>query len=532
MASKEFRFGEEARAKILKGVNILNDAVKVTLGPRGRTVVIQGPNNTFHSTKDGISVAKSVYLKCPFENMGAQMIKQAAQKTLETAGDGTSASTILSQNLISEGLRLVAAGHNPTDLKRGIDFAVEKVVAEIARVSKKVTSKQEIEQIGTISANEDAAIGKMIADAMEQVGNEGVISLEEGRGINTELTVVNGYQFDRGYLNPNFATNVKLESVLDEPLILLCDGAISNVSVAMPVIQKCHEAFPGRPLVVIASDIAGDALPTFLVNHIKASFRSCCIKSPGFGDRQKEMLNDMAILTGATVVSETMGIKLENFNVEWLGTAGRVITTKNSCTIIKGRGKPEAIENRVAEIRASIKAAVGDWDKEKQEERLAKLVGGVAVIAVGAATEAEMAEKKDRVEDALSATRAAVQEGIVPGGGIALLRSAKVLDSGIPEEFMHGVKIVRKALESPINTIVSNAGLDPSEIKMNVLLKKDFGFGFNARTEKYENLFDAGVIDPAKVVRCALQNAASVAGLVLTTECMIADEEVEKKEKQ
>lgn len=522
MTAKEFKFSEEARAKVLKGVNTLADAVKVTLGPRGRNVVIQKQFGPPHITKDGVTVAKEVFLKDAFENMGAQMLKQVAQKTADVAGDGTTTATVLAQAIVTEGAKLVAADYNPTDLKRGIDFAVDKVVQEIDRMSKQVTSKKEIAQIGTISSNEDKEIGNMIADAMEQVGNEGVISLEEGKGLKTELTVVNGYQFDRGYLSPHFATNEKLESVLEKPLILLCDQPVSNVAVVMPMLQKCHDKYPGRPLVVIADDIAGDALPTFIVNHLKDSFKSCCIKAPGFGDRRKEMLNDLAILTGATLVSEETGLKLENFDPNWLGTSSRVTTTKSTCTIVRGGGDSDDIKKRVGEIRAAIDGATSDWDKEKQEERLAKLVGGVAVIAVGAATEAEMTEKKDRVEDALNATRAAVQEGIVAGGGVALIRALKVLDS-VPEEFEHGAKIVRKALTAPLSRIVENAGLDASEVRMKILEQEDESFGFNARTEKFEDLVSVGVIDPAKVVRCALQNAASVAGLALTTECMIAD---------
>jgi len=488
----------------------------------------------------GVTVAREVELEDPFENMGAQMLKQVAQKTADVAGDGTTTATVLAQAIVRDGSKLVTAGYNPTDLKRGIDFAVEKVVDEIARISKPIESKTEITQIGTISSNEDQEVGEMIADAMEQVGNEGVISLEEGKAIKTELNVVNGYQFDKGYLSQHFATNERLESVLEEPLILMVERAVSNVQVVIPVLKACHEAFPGKPLLLIADDVGGDALPTFVVNHLRDSFKSCCVRAPGFGDRKKEMLNDLATLTGATLVSEDVGLKLENFGqqptdeagqpvgpivgLQWLGYAKRAIITKNNCTIVEGGGNPEAVEKKVTEIRAAMEACTSEWDKERQEERLAKLAGGVAVIAVGAATEAEMKEKKDRVEDALNATRAAVQEGIVAGGGVAILRAAQVLDSiTIPDDLVNGVNIVRQAIEEPLRRIALNAGADPTLIRLKVLENDDVNFGYNARTEKFEDLVKSGVIDPAKVVRCALQNAASIAGLALTTECMIAE---------
>ena len=523
MAVKEFKFSEEARAKILKGVNILTDVVKVTLGPRGRNVVIQNQFGAPKITKDGVSCAKEIFLEDPFEDMGAQMLKQVASKTADVAGDGTTTATILAQSIITEGSKLVAADHNPTDIKRGIDFAVEKVVEELEKMSKPVTSQKEIAQIGTISSNEDKEVGEMIAGAMEKVGNEGVISLEEGKALRTELKVVTGYQFDRGYLSQHFATNEKLENVLEEPMILLCEKGINNVAIIIPVLKACNEAFPSRPLLIIADDVSGDALPTLIVNHMKDSFKSCAVKTPGFGDRRKEMLADLAVLTGATVVSEELGHKLENFDINWLGFAKRTITTKNTCTIVEGTGTSEAVEDRVAKIRVTIEATESDWDREKQEERLAKLVGGIAVISVGAPTETEMKEKKDRIEDALNATKAAVQEGVVPGGGVAILRSSKVLDSiDIPPEFANGVKIVRKAAEEPLRRIVLNAGSDPTAVRLEILSNKNNNFGYNARTEEFEDLMEAGVIDPAKVVRCALQNAASVAGLVLMTECMIA----------
>lgn len=533
MTSKSFKFAEEARAKILIGVNTLADAVKITLGPRGRNVVIQKSFGAPHITKDGVTVAKEVILKDPFENMGAQMLKQVAQKTADVAGDGTTTATVLAQSIIQEGSKLVSAdAESPINIRRGINFAVEKIVNELAKMSKEIDSKTEIAQIGTISSNDDKEIGEMIADAMEQVGNEGVISLEEGKGIKTELNVVNGYEFDRGYLSPRFATNERLESVLEEPLILICDKPVNNVQVLLPILEACHTKFNGRPLLIIAEDVAGDALPTLVINHMRDSFKSCAVKAPGFGDRRKEMLSDIATITGASLVSEDVGSKLENFEIDWLGSAQRVVITRNSCTIIKGCGDTSAIEERVAEIRVSVEASVSEWDRDKQEERLAKLVGGVAVISVGAPTEAEMKEKKDRVEDALNATRAAVQEGVVAGGGVAILRAAQTLDLiDIPSEFQYGAKIVRKAAEEPLRRIVLNAGGDPTLVRLEVLKEDDLGFGFNAKTEKFENLIEAGVIDPVKVVRCALQNAASVAGLVLTTECMIADNPEDNSQK-
>jgi chaperonin GroEL len=549
MKPKIFKFNREAQEKVVRGVNILADAVKVTLGPRGRNVVIQKPFDSPHITKDGVTVAREVFLEDPFEDMGAQMVKQVASKTADIAGDGTTTATVLAQAIVNEGAKLVAAEHNPTDLKRGIDFAVEHVVEELGKISKNITSKNEIAQIGIISSNEDIEIGHMIADAMEQVGNEGVISLEEGKGLKTELNVVTGYQFDRGYLSQYFATNEKMECVLDNPLILVVEGDVSNVSIIMPILQTCHDKIGGRPLLLIAENVGGDALPTMVINHKKNSFKSCAVKAPGFGDRRKEMLSDICVLTGAELVSDELGKKLENFSIpienaviqdsstkhprglQWLGSAKRVVVTKNSCTIVEGSGDSNKIEERVAQIRSTISNSEG-WGKEQQEERLAKLVGGVAIISVGAATEAEMKEKKDRIEDALNATRAAVQEGIVPGGGIALLRASKILDSiNIPEEFKNGVNIVRKALQEPINRIVLNAGDEPTRIKINIINSENINFGYNARTGTFEDLVESGVIDPTKVVRCALQNAASIAGLVLTTECMIAEKPSEDKSK-
>lgn len=532
--AKEFKFGDEAREKILKGVNTLADAVGVTLGPRGRTVVMQKSYGPPQSSKDGATVAREISLEDPFEDMGAQMVKEVASKTAIISGDGTSTGTVLAQALIKEGTKLVAAGHNPMDIKRGIDFAVAHIVKEVAAMSKDVESSDEIAQIGTISSNGDSDVGKMIADAMEKVGNEGIISLEEGKSVVTELSVVKGYNFDRGYLAPHFVSNEKMEAILEEPVILVTDKNINNAQhVMIPIMEKTHAVFPGRPLLIIADSVEGEALPTLVINKLKGAFVSCPVKAPGFGDRRREMLEDIAILTGATLVSEDVGLKIENFEPEWLGTAKRSTSTSGGTTIIEGGGADEALEERVDSIRAQIGAAPSEWDKEKQEERLAKLAGGVAVIAVGAATEAEMKEKKDRVEDALAATTAAVQEGIVAGGGVAILRASMTLDElDVPPDLTTGVSIVKKAAQEPIRRIVLNAGGEPSDIIRGVLENETVTFGYNARTEKFEDLVESGVIDPAKVVRCALQNAASVAGLVLTTECMIATKPEPDKQQQ
>lgn len=524
--SKEFAFDQAARDKIMSGVNVLAKAVGSTLGPKGRTVLIQKPHGSSYGTKDGVSVAREVILEDPFENMGAELVKQAAEKTCTVAGDGTTTSTVLAQKLIEDGFKLVAAGHAPVDLKRGIDLAVSKVVEELGKASKKVSSTKEIEQVGTISANGDTSIGEMIASAMDQVGNEGVITLEEGKSVNTELSVVNGYQFDRGYLAQHFATNEKLECVLDNPVILITDKNINNQNVILPIMEKTAKEAAGHPLLVIALNVEGDALPMLIVNHLRRSFTSCAIKAPGFGDRQKEMLQDMAVLTGATVVSEDVGLKLENFDASWLGTAKRVVVNQHSTTIVEGAGDPTEIENRVAQIRSAVEMANSDWDREKQEERLAKLVGGVAVISVGAPTEAEMKEKKDRLEDALASTKAAVKEGVVPGGGVALLRASKVLDGlKVAPELEHGVDLVRKAVKEPLRRIVSNAGGEPAEVMLGVLGNSNPNWGYNAQTENFEDLIETGILDPTLVVRAALQNAASVAGLVLTTEVMICNKQ-------
>jgi len=530
--AKEFKFSDDARSKVLAGVNTLANAVRVTLGPRGRNVVIQKDYGAPHVTKDGVTVARAVSLEDQFEDMGAQLVKEVASKTASDAGDGTTTATVLAQAIAIEGAKLVTANHNPTDLKRGIDFAVTNIVEELQKMAKDVTSSSEVAQVGTISANGDAEVGKMIADAMEQVGNEGVITLEEGKGIATELNVVNGYQFDKGFLAPHFATNEKNESVLENPIILVTDKNINNVNVMIPIMEKCVKTYPGRPLLVLAENVEGEALPTLILNHLKGAFRSCAVKAPGFGDRRKEMLQDIAILTGASFISEDLGFKLEQFDATWLGSAKRVVVNSNNTTIVEGAGEPSEIESRVAKVKATIEDADSDWDRERHQERLAKLVGGVAVVTVGAATEAEMKEKKDRVEDALSATRAAVQEGIVAGGGCALLRASRVLDTlTVPSDLKYGVEIVRKAAMEPFRRIVLNAGGDPSAVMIEVLKKSDSSWGYNAQTEVFEDLMASGVIDPVKVVRCALQNAASVAGLILTTECMIANKP-DKENKQ
>lgn len=531
--SKEFKFSGDARSKILAGVNTLADAVKVTLGPRGRNVVIQKDFGIPQITKDGVTVARAVSLEDPFEDMGAQLVKEVASKTADTAGDGTTTATVLAQSITTEGAKLVAADHNPTDLKRGIDFAVKHIVEELQKMSKEVTASSEVAQVGTISANGDEEIGRMIADAMDQVGNEGVITLEEGKGVTTELSVVNGYQWDKGFLAPHFATNEKNEAVLENPVILVTDKNINNVNVIIPIMEKCAKTYPGRPLLVIADSVDGEALPTMIINHLKGSFKSCAVKAPGFGDRKKEMLQDIAVLTGATFASEDLGVKLEQFDATWLGTAKRVVVNGNTTTIVEGMGEVSAIEERVSKIKAAAEDADSDWDRERQQERLAKLVGGVAVITVGAASEPEMKEKKDRVEDALNATRAAVQEGVVAGGGCALLRASKVLDRlEVPADLKYGVEIVKKAAQEPFRRIVLNAGGDPSAVVIDVLSKNDTKWGYNAQTETYEDLMASGVMDPVKVVRCALQNAASVAGLILTTECMIANKAEKENNKQ
>ncbi|EAU54347.1 chaperonin GroEL [Mariprofundus ferrooxydans] len=521
--AKDIQFGEDARAKMMVGVNKLADAVKVTLGPKGRNVVIEKSWGAPTITKDGVSVAKEIELEDKFENMGAQMVKEVSSKTADIAGDGTTTATVLAQSIAKEGVKAVAAGMNPMDLKRGIDKAVTAVVAELANLSKEVQNQDEIAQVGTISANGDAEIGKIIADAMDKVGKEGVITVEEAKGLETELDVVEGMQIDRGYLSPYFVTDTeRMEANLDHPYILLFEKKISNMRELLPVLEAV--ARTGKPLLIIAEDIEGEALATLVVNKVRGVVNVAAVKAPGFGDRRKAMLEDMAILTGAKVISEDLGLKLENVTLEDLGTAAAVKIAKDTTTVVDGAGEKAAIEGRVALIRKQIEDTTSDYDKEKLQERLAKLAGGVAVIKVGAATETAMKEKKDRVDDALHATRAAVEEGIVAGGGVALLRARKALDSvkGINHDEDTGVNIIRRALEEPLRQIVANGGGEASVVVNEVSNNKGH-YGYNAQTEEYGDLVKMGVIDPTKVTRSALQYAASIAGLLITTEAMIAD---------
>jgi chaperonin GroEL len=524
MAAKTVHFSSDARDKMLRGVNILANAVKVTLGPKGRNVVIEKAFGAPRSTKDGVSVAKEIELEDKFENLGAQLIREVASKTNDKAGDGTTTATVLAQAIVVEGLKSVAAGMNPMDLKRGIDKAVIKVVAEIKSSSKKVTTNDEIAQVGTISANGDVEVGQMIAKAMAKVGNEGVITVEEAKSLETELDVVEGMQFDRGYLSPYFITNAdKMEVVLEEPNILLFEKKLSSLQPLLPVLEAVVQS--GRPLLIIAEDVEGEALATLVVNKLRGGLRVAAVKAPGFGDRRKAMLEDLAILTGAEVISEDLGIKLENVTVEMLGRAKKVTITKDDTTLVDGNGDKAAIESRIAQIKRQIEDTTSEYDKEKLQERLAKLAGGVAVVRVGGSTEVEVKEKKDRVDDALNATRAAVEEGIVPGGGVALLKASKILDGmvGLNADETAGIAIVRRALQAPIRQIAENAGVEGSIVVGKVLENASSTFGFNAQTEEYGDLVAAGVIDPAKVVRTALQDAASVAGLLITTEAAIAD---------
>ena len=524
MAAKIVQFNTDARDKMLRGVNILANAVKVTLGPKGRNVVIQKSFGAPRSTKDGVSVAKEIELEDAFENMGAQMIREVASKTNDKAGDGTTTATVLAQSIVQEGLKSVAAGMNPMDLKRGIDKAVIAVLAEIKATSKKVSANSEIAQVGTISANGDVEVGEMIARAMDKVGNEGVITVEEAKTAETELDVVEGMQFDRGYLSPYFITNAdKMEAALEEPLILLHEKKLSSLQAMLPILEAVVQS--GRPLVIIAEDIEGEALATLVVNKLRGGLRVAAVKAPGFGDRRKAMLEDIAVLTGGQVISEDLGIKLENVTLDMLGKAKKVTITKDDTTIVDGIGEKEAIEARIAQIKRQIEDTTSDYDKEKLQERLAKLAGGVAVIRVGGSTEVEVKEKKDRVDDALNATRAAVEEGIVPGGGIALLKATKALEglTGDNADQTAGIAIIRRAIQAPIRQIVENAGVEGSIVVGKVLENKDASFGFNAQTEEYGDLVKMGVIDPAKVVRTALQDAASVAGILITTEAAVAD---------
>ena len=524
MAAKQVQFSTDAREKMLRGVNVLANAVKVTLGPKGRNVVIQKSFGAPRSTKDGVSVAKEIELEDAFENMGAQMIREVASKTNDKAGDGTTTATVLAQSIVQEGLKSVAAGMNPMDLKRGIDKAVAAVIEEIKANAKKVSANSEIAQVGTISANGDLEVGEMIARAMEKVGNEGVITVEEAKTAETELDVVEGMQFDRGYLSPYFITNAdKMEAQLEEPLILLHEKKLSSLQTMLPILEAVVQS--GRPLVIIAEDIEGEALATLVVNKLRGGLRVAAVKAPGFGDRRKAMLEDIAVLTGGQVISEDLGIKLENVTLDMLGKAKKVTITKDDTTIVDGVGEKAAIEARIGQIKKQIEDTTSDYDREKLQERLAKLAGGVAVIRVGGSTEVEVKEKKDRVDDALNATRAAVEEGIVPGGGIALLKASRVLDGleGDNADQKAGVAIVRRALQAPIRQISENAGVEGSIVVGKVLENKDASFGFNAQTEEYGDLVKMGVIDPAKVVRTALQDAASVAGILITTEAAVAD---------
>ena len=531
MPAKLITFNSEARTALKKGVDQLADAVKVTLGPKGRNVVIDKKFGAPTITKDGVTVAKEIELEDPVENMGAQMVREVASKTSDVAGDGTTTATVLAQAIVREGLKNVAAGANPMDLKRGIDLAVTKVVEGLKEISKPVdkTSKKEIAQVGSISANNDAIIGEFIADAMMKVGTDGVITVEEAKGTETNIEVVEGMQFDRGYLSPYFVTDAEaMEAVLETPVILIHDKKISSMKDLLPILEKVAQT--GSPMVVIAEDIEGEALATLVVNKLRGTLRVAAVKAPGFGDRRKAMLEDIAILTGGTVISEEQGYKLENATLSYLGHAKKVTIDKDNTTIIEGAGKKEDIKKRINEIKAQIEKTTSDYDKEKLQERLAKLSGGVAVLKIGAATEVEMKEKKARVEDALHATRAAVEEGIVPGGGVAFLRAAKKLD-GLKvenEDQQTGVDIVRRALEEPIRLIVENAGQEGSVVVNRVKSEKD-DFGFNAATEQYENLVKSGVIDPTKVARTALENASSVAALLLTTEAAIVEKPEEKK---
>ncbi|MGX6646894.1 chaperonin GroEL [Maricaulaceae bacterium MS644] len=524
MAAKDVKFGASAREKMLRGVDILADAVKVTLGPKGRNVVIERSFGAPRTTKDGVSVAKEIELEDKFENMGAQMVREVASRTNDEAGDGTTTATVLAQSIIREGMKSVAAGMNPMDLKRGIDLAVKKVVENIKSISTPIKGSEEIAQVGTISANGEKDIGEMIARAMEKVGNEGVITVEEAKSLETELEVVEGMQFDRGYLSPYFVTDAdKMVADLEDPYILLFEKKLSSLQAMLPVLEAVVQS--NRPLLIIAEDVEGEALATLVVNKLRGGLKIAAVKAPGFGDRRKAMLEDIAVLTGGTVVSEDIGIKLENVTLDMLGTAKKVNITKDDTTIVDGAGEKTAIEGRVSQLRRQIEDTSSDYDKEKLQERLAKLAGGVAVIKVGGASEIEVKERKDRVDDALNATRAAVEEGIVPGGGVALLKAAKALEglTGENDDQDQGIAIVARALQAPIRQIAENAGVEGSIVVGKVNESKDANFGYNAQTEVYEDLVKAGVIDPAKVARIALQDAASVASLMITTEAAVAE---------
>jgi chaperonin GroEL len=524
MSAKDVRFSSDARDRMLRGVDILNNAVKATLGPKGRNVVLDKSYGAPRITKDGVTVAKEIELEDKFENMGAQMVREVASKTSDRAGDGTTTATVLTASIIKEGLKLVAAGMNPMDLKRGIDVAAAAVVKDIERRAKKVQSSEEIAQVGTISANGDKAVGKMIADAMKKVGNEGVITVEEAKTAETELDVVEGMQFDRGYLSPYFITNAeKMIAELEDPYILVHEKKLSSLQPMLPILEAVVQA--GKPLLIVAEDIEGEALATLVVNKLRGGLKVAAVKAPGFGDRRKAMLEDIAVLTTGTMIAEDLGIKLENVTLQMLGKAKRVRIEKENTTIIDGAGSKKDIEGRIAQIKAQIEETTSDYDKEKLQERLAKLAGGVAVIRVGGSTEVEVKEKKDRVDDAMHATKAAVEEGIVPGGGVALLRAKAAIGKLSDEnaDIQAGINIVLRALEAPIRQIAENAGVEGSIVVGKITENKSQTFGFDAQTEQYVDMLNAGIVDPAKVVRVALQDAASIAGLMITTEAMIAE---------
>nr|PZN87721.1 MAG: chaperonin GroEL [Pseudomonadota bacterium] len=523
MAAKEVKFAADARERMMRGVDILANAVKVTLGPKGRNVVIEKSFGAPRTTKDGVTVAKEIELEDKFENMGAQMVREVASKTNDVAGDGTTTATVLAQAIVREGLKAVAAGMNPMDLKRGIDKAVAQAVEEIQKRAKKVKSSDEVAQVGTISANGESEIGKMIAEAMQKVGNEGVITVEEAKSLETELEVVEGMQFDRGYLSPYFITNAdKMVAELEDPYILIHEKKLSGLQAMLPVLEAVVQT--GKPLLIIAEDVEGEALATLVVNKLRGGLKVCAVKAPGFGDRRKAMLEDIAILTGGTVISEDLGIKLENVTLDMLGRAKRVTIDKDNTTIVDGAGKKKDIEARVAQIKVQIEETTSDYDREKLQERLAKLAGGVAVIKVGGATEVEVKERKDRVDDALNATRAAVEAGVVPGGGVALLRAAAAINvKGENEDQDAGIQIIKRALQAPIRQIAENAGVEGSIVVGKVLESKSYNFGYDAQNDEYGDLIEKGIIDPAKVVITALQDAASVAGLLITTEAGVAE---------
>ncbi|HEX6106542.1 MAG TPA: chaperonin GroEL [Gemmatimonadales bacterium] len=528
MSAKELQFSIDARARLKRGVDALADAVKLTLGPKGRNVVIDKKFGSPTITKDGVTVAKEIELSDPVENMGAQMVKEVATKTSDLAGDGTTTATVLAQAIFREGLKNVTAGANPMELKRGIEKAVDAVVEDLRKLSVPSAGRKEIAQVGTISANNDREIGNLIAEAMEKVGKDGVITVEEAKGLETTLETVDGTQFDRGYLSPYFVTDPeKMETALEDSYLLIHDKKISSMKELLPILEKVAQG--GKPLLIVAEDVDGEALATLVVNKLRGTLKVAAVKAPGFGDRRKEMLRDIAVLTGGQVISEEVGFKLENATLTDLGRAKRIVVDKDNTTIVDGKGKPDDIQGRISEIKAAIEKTTSDYDREKLQERLAKLSGGVAIINVGAATETELKEKKARVEDALHATRAAVEEGIVPGGGVALLRAQSALDRirGTEDE-KTGVDIVRRALEEPIRLIAQNAGAEGSIVVAKVRESKDRNYGYNAQTDTYEDLVKAGVIDPTKVTRTALQNAASIAGLLLTTECVVAEKQQAK----